>query len=143
MWTMFKLWSPPTCCNKPTVNLVIVLRILTSSTHNDNSPECGCGAIGRAVASNTRDPWFESDIDNFSYQQLYNKLFWKDENKIKKRPGIAQFKKKTILSPCNIYLQQNNSNSLGPCFTVEISMEKRHVSWLNKSTFCCHQQTKV
>ena len=39
-----------------------------------------------------------TDIDNFSYQQLYNKLFWKDENKIKKRPGIAQFKKPNFVT---------------------------------------------
>ena len=40
----------------------------------------GCGSVGRAVASDTRDPWFESrHRQNFIYQS-YNR---KDEKKAK------------------------------------------------------------
>ena len=42
----------------------------------------GCGSVGRAVASNTRDPRFESQHgQNFIYQ-LY---IYKEKTKIKKK----------------------------------------------------------
>ena len=51
--------------------------------HNDKYDEnsgCGCGSVGRAVASDTRDLQFESrHWQNFIYL-LYNR---KDENKEK------------------------------------------------------------
>ena len=50
----------------------------------------GCGAVGRAVASNTRDPQFESSHGKFIYYQLYKKMHWKDENKEKR---MAKFLK--------------------------------------------------
>ena len=50
----------------------------------------GCGSVGRAVASSTRDPWFESrHWQNFIYQ-LYNR---KDEN-IEKEAGNGPSLKK-------------------------------------------------
>ena len=52
----------------------------------------GCGAICRAVASDTRDPRFESSHRQNLY--LFN-LSEKTEMK-KKRPGMTHFFKKTI-----------------------------------------------
>ena len=55
----------------------------------------GCGAVGRAVAYDTRGPRFES-----SHRQLLLNIYLlltvcrKDENK-EKRPGMAHFFKKT------------------------------------------------
>ena len=57
----------------------------------------GCGSVGRVVASNTRDPRFESShrqtfiyIEHFVYCQLCI-----EKTKIKKkRPGMAHFFKK-------------------------------------------------
>ena len=57
----------------------------------------GCGSVGRAVASNTKGSRFES-----SHRQkliyllnicLLSTVYWKDESKVKKRPGMAHFKK--------------------------------------------------
>ena len=46
----------------------------------------GCGSVGRAVASDTRDPRFE-----FRHQQNFICQLYKSKDKnIKKRPGIAQ-----------------------------------------------------
>ena len=58
----------------------------------------GCGSVGRAVASNSRGPWFE-----FSHQQtfilniVFCQLYWKYENKIK-RGREGPFKKIFIRS---------------------------------------------
>ena len=49
----------------------------------------GCGSVGKAVASDTRDPQFES-----SHQQtLYYLGIYcqKDKKKREKRPALAQF----------------------------------------------------
>ena len=49
----------------------------------------GCGSVGRAVASDTRDLWFESrHQQNFIYK-LYNR---KDENKEKEAGSGSSFK---------------------------------------------------
>ena len=56
-----------------------------------NKSGSGCGAVGRAVAYDTRGPWFES-----SHWQLLLNIYLlltvcrKDENK-EKRPGMAHF----------------------------------------------------
>ena len=59
----------------------------------------GCGSVGRAVASNTRGPQFESSHpQKFIYILnicLLSTVFWKDEKIKKKRPGKAHFLKKT------------------------------------------------
>ena len=48
----------------------------------------GCGSVGRAVASDTRDPRFQSSHQqNFYRTFVYCQLCWKDE----KRPGMAHF----------------------------------------------------
>ena len=70
----------------------------------------GCGAVGRAVASNIRGPRFES-----SHWQLLLNIYLlltvcrKDENK-EKRPGMAHFfkKKSSVVFPFN-----NSSTLLG------------------------------
>ena len=57
----------------------------------------GCGAVGRAVASDTRGPGFES-----SHWQLLLNIYYcrKDENK-EKEAGNGPFKKTTInVSKC-------------------------------------------
>ena len=55
----------------------------------------GGGVVGRAVASHTRDPWFESRHWQESYEhcQLNGTVLQKRQNKLKKRPGEARFKK--------------------------------------------------
>ena len=47
----------------------------------------GCGAVGRAVASDTRDPRFECSHQNFYLLSYVLKI-------LAKRPGMAQFLKK-------------------------------------------------
>ena len=50
----------------------------------------GCGSVGKAVASDTRGTWFESSYGrNFI---MYTENCRKEE-KEKKRPGMALFKK--------------------------------------------------
>ena len=53
----------------------------------------GCGPIGRAVASNTRGPWFESA--KFILNIVYCELYRKDENK-EKEAGNGPFLKTLI-----------------------------------------------
>ena len=54
----------------------------------------GCRSVGWAVASNTRDPWFQSSHPKLYIEHLFtvNKC-WKDENK-EKEAGMAHFKNK-------------------------------------------------
>ena len=51
----------------------------------------GCGSVGRAVASDARDPWFEiqSSPILFTISCIKNCI-----GKTKKRPGMAHFLKK-------------------------------------------------
>ena len=50
----------------------------------------GCGSVGRAVASNTKDPQFKSrNQENYTYQLYYRK----DENKEKEAGNGPSFKK--------------------------------------------------
>ena len=62
-------------------------------------PHYGCGSVGRAVASDTRGPWFESS----HWRNLYFTLFTVnciEKTKIKKkRPGMAHLKKKCSIFP--------------------------------------------
>ena len=53
----------------------------------------GCGSVGRVVASNTRDPWFES-----SHRQKFilNVNFRKDKNQ-QKRGRNGPFLKKNLI----------------------------------------------
>ena len=54
----------------------------------------GCGAVGRVVASNTRDPRFESSHRQYYLLSTLLKNFI-EKTKIKKMsPGMAQFLKK-------------------------------------------------
>ena len=57
----------------------------------------GCGSVGRAVASDTRGPWFESSHwQKFIYVLnicLLPTVYWKDGNK-EKEAGNGPFKKK-------------------------------------------------
>ena len=79
------------CCLKVKVVTVIQRHLpLQSITYWGSS----CGAVGRAIASNTRGPGFESS----HWQLLLNNYLLltvcrKDENKEKKRPGMAHLKK--------------------------------------------------
>ena len=67
----------------------------------------GCGAVGRAVAYDTRGPRFES-----SHRQLLLNIYLlltvcrKDENK-EKRPGMAHLLKKTKKNYTAVVLRQN------------------------------------
>ena len=53
----------------------------------------GCGSVGRAVATDTRDPRFESSRRQFNFLSSVFKLCWKDEKIKKKRSGMAHFEK--------------------------------------------------
>ena len=53
----------------------------------------GCGSVDRAVASNSRGPRFESSIRQKFKLNIYSQLYWKGENKGKKRPIMAHLKK--------------------------------------------------
>ena len=54
----------------------------------------GCGAVGRAVASDTRDPWFKSGHQQLNVRTLLSVNCNPEKTKIKKkRPGMAQLKK--------------------------------------------------
>ena len=53
----------------------------------------GGGSIGRAVASNSRGPRFESSHRQKFILNIYCKLYWKDENK-EKEAGNGPFSKK-------------------------------------------------
>ena len=48
----------------------------------------GCDSVGRAVASDSRGPRFESSHGQHFLLNIYCQLYWKDKNK-EKRPGIA------------------------------------------------------
>ena len=43
----------------------------------------GCGSVGRAVASDSRGPQFESSQQQKFILNIYCQLYWKDENKEK------------------------------------------------------------
>ena len=53
----------------------------------------GGGSVGRAVASNSRGPRFESSNRQKITLNIYCQLYWKDENK-EKESGMAHFNKK-------------------------------------------------
>ena len=56
-----------------------------------------CGSVGRVVATDTRDPWFESSHrKNFLFRTfVYYRLYWKDKNKEKEAVNGPFFLKKT------------------------------------------------
>ena len=57
----------------------------------------GCGSVGRAVASNTREPRFEPHHrQNFIYQIIYQLYKRKDENNEKKAGNGPSLKKVEI-----------------------------------------------
>ena len=61
--------------------------------NNNCSKGSDCGSVGRAVASNTIGPWFESSHrQTLFWTFVYCQLCWKDENK-EKRPRMAQLNK--------------------------------------------------
>ena len=77
----------------------------------------GCGSVGRAVASDTRDLWFKSrHLQNFIYQIIYQLFNRKDENK-EKEAGNGPFKKEVLnfswpfidISPVQIQPDQHQS----------------------------------
>ena len=61
----------------------------------------GCGSVGRAVASNSRGPRFESSHRQKFILNIYCQLYRKDENK-KKEAEIGAFKKKHFARSVNV-----------------------------------------
>ena len=54
----------------------------------------GCGSVGRAVASNTRDPWFERCLRQICIYQFIDQLYYRiDENKEKEAGKGPSFNK--------------------------------------------------
>ena len=74
--------------------------------------DSGCGSVGRAVASNTRGPLFESSHrQKFIYLLnicFLSTVYWKDENK-EKEARNGPFKKKHLLD-CVIHNQLASHN---------------------------------
>ena len=58
----------------------------------------GCGSVGRAATSNSRDLRFESNHRQKIILNIYCQLYWKDENK--ERPGMAHFYLKKFAVRC-------------------------------------------
>ena len=54
----------------------------------------GCGSVGRAVTSDSRGPWFESNHWQKIILKIYCQLYWKDENR-EKEARNDPFKKQT------------------------------------------------
>ena len=54
----------------------------------------GCGSVDRAVASNSRGPWFESSHRQKFTFNIYCQLYWKDEIKEKEAGNGSFFVKK-------------------------------------------------
>ena len=53
----------------------------------------GCGSVGRAVASNTRRPWFKTSHRKTFYIEHLFSVNCIEKTKIKKkRPGMVHFK---------------------------------------------------
>ena len=72
------------------------------STKNRLILGSGCGSVGRAVASNSGGPWFESSHQQKFILNIYCQL--KKTTKIKKkRPGMAHFLKKSANFNSNIW----------------------------------------
>ena len=65
------------------LSIIVIIKMTTGS---------GCGSVGRAVASDTRGPRFESSHRQKIILNIYCQLYWKDENK-EKEAGNGPFKK--------------------------------------------------
>ena len=63
------------------------------NVRRQNNLGSGCDSVGRAVASNTRDPQCESSPRQKFKKNKFTLNCWKDENK-QKRGGIGPFFKK-------------------------------------------------
>ena len=61
-------------------------------TVNADGLQCGCGSVGRVVASNSRGTRFESGHRHKFILNIYGQVNWKDENK-EKEAGNGPFKK--------------------------------------------------
>ena len=93
----------------------------------------GCGSVGRAVASNTRGPQFES-----SHQQKFiyilnicflSTVCWKDENK-EKAAGNGPFYKKLFLSLCDTSPgpKMNKNRLSSPTLKILFSVQKMMIT---------------
>ena len=72
----------------------------------------GCGSVGRAVASDTRDPSFESSHSETFIEQLFA-VNCVEKTKIKKkRPEMVHLKKKTLFLTTLVESSQENDFSL-------------------------------
>ena len=97
----------------------------------------GCGSVGRAVASNTRGPGFES-----SHRQLLLNIYLlltvcrKDENKEKEAGNGPIFKKYSCCNLTAIVLQQAQFYSIGPsnnkCTSIKMYLRENNVNTEDK-----------
>ena len=65
---------------------------------------CGCNSVGKAVASNSRGPQFESSHQKTFILNIYCQLYWKDENKVKEVGHGPFFKKINCISSLDLNL---------------------------------------
>ena len=66
------------------IGCLLVNRKTLKFEHLSSMLGSGCGTVGRVVASDTRDPWFESQ----HWQKFICQLFYLEKTKImKQRPG--------------------------------------------------------
>ena len=71
--------------------------IIKQVVYNNVIQGSGCGSVGKAVASNSRGPWFESSHWQKFIMNIYSKLNWKDENKEKEAENGPFLKKPMFL----------------------------------------------
>ena len=91
-WTIFDL-SQLICCSKSKQSIDHVLKVdkcfdllilkWSDAALKDLKAGSGGGSVGRAVASDSRGPWFESSHRQKFILNIYCQLYWKDENKEK------------------------------------------------------------
>ena len=80
---------------------------------------CGCGTVGRAVASDTRDPWFESQHWQLSILNVLNcqLQFRKDIGLDRFLKTLACVKLTNKWSRNGVKRKMNNTENKGKCKT--------------------------
>ena len=93
--------------------LYILLKLYGSEDSVRNIRICGCGSVGRVVASGSRGPQFESSHWQIKSLNVYCQLYWKDENKEKEAMN-GPFLKKTLKNGPTPSLLRKPASSYAP-----------------------------
>ena len=112
------------CRNRSRLNFQIFL--FESVSKNQMQLGSGCGSVGRAVASNTTGPRFESSHwQKFIYLLnicLLSTVYWKDENKEKRGWEWPIFKKNQMQILLNQIKQFNHFTYLFPVLSPQLHL---------------------